>query len=63
MSCWPMFSSGRLIVAGGDGRGSLLAAQNFNDGRCYQINSRNISIARQQEFPNPVQGQISSVYE
>jgi hypothetical protein len=48
---------------GGDGRGRLLAAQNFDDGRCYQINTGNISIIRQQEFPNPVQGQPGTVNE
>src|SRR5205814_1767912 len=37
---------------GGDGRGRLLTARNFDDGRCYQINSESISIARQQKFPN-----------
>jgi hypothetical protein len=35
---------------GGDGRGVLLSEQNFDDGRCYQINSGNISQARQQEY-------------
>jgi hypothetical protein len=48
---------------GGDKRGRLLVAQNFDDGRCYQINTGNISVARQQEFPNPVQGQSGSVHE
>jgi hypothetical protein len=48
---------------GGDGRGRLLAAQNFDDGRCYQINSNNTSVARQQEFPDPVPGQPGSVHE
>jgi hypothetical protein len=48
---------------GGDGRGRLLAAQNFDDGRCYQINTGNISVSRQQEFPNPVQGQPGTVNE
>jgi hypothetical protein len=37
---------------GGDGRGVLLSKQNFDDGRCYQINSGNISQARQQEYPH-----------
>jgi hypothetical protein len=49
--------------AGGDGRGRLLAAQNFDDGRCYQINSNSTSAARQQEFPDPVPGQPGSVHE
>lgn len=35
---------------GGDGRGVLLSKQNFDDGRCYQVNSGNISQARQQEY-------------
>jgi len=48
---------------GGDGRGRLLAAQNFDDGRCYQINAGNISVARQQEFPDPIQGQPGTVHE
>ena len=48
---------------GGDQRGNLLAAQNFDDGRCYQINSGNISITRQQQFPDPVPGQLGSVHE
>jgi len=37
---------------GGDGRGVLLATRNFDDGQCYQINSGNISEARQKEFPH-----------
>jgi hypothetical protein len=35
---------------GGDGRGVLLSTQNFDDGRCYQINSGNISTIRQKTF-------------
>ncbi|KAJ5891262.1 uncharacterized protein N7473_007490 [Penicillium subrubescens] len=35
---------------GGDGRGVLLSKQNFDDGRCYQVNSGNISQARQKEY-------------
>lgn len=49
--------------AGGDRRGKLLAAQNFDDGRCYQINPENISLARQQEFPDPSAGQSGSTHE
>lgn len=41
----------------GDGRGKLLAANNYDDGRCHQINSGNMSQARQLAFPNPVPGQ------
>jgi hypothetical protein len=37
---------------GGDKRGTLLATQNFDDGQCYQINTSNISKARQAEFPH-----------
>lgn len=48
---------------GGDGRGRLLTAQNFDDGRCYQINTGSISLARQQEFPDPVQEQPGSSHE
>ncbi|KAF2188476.1 hypothetical protein K469DRAFT_724450 [Zopfia rhizophila CBS 207.26] len=48
---------------GGSKRGRLLTAQNLDDGRCYQINDGNISIARQEQFPNPVKGQPRSVDE
>jgi hypothetical protein len=34
--------------------GRLLAINNFDDGRCYQINGGAISTARQAAFPNPV---------
>lgn len=37
---------------GGDGRGVLLSVQNFDDGRCYQINNGNISEHRQKVFPH-----------
>ena len=37
--------------------------QNFDDGRCYQINSGSISVARQKEFPDPIPGQPGSVHE
>ena len=36
---------------GGDKRGKLLSAQNFDDGQCYQVNGGDISTARQKEFP------------
>lgn len=40
-------STGKLIVSG-----------NYDDERCYQINSESsISLDRQQQFPNPVAGQ------
>lgn len=42
---------------GGDQRGVLLAVQNFDDGRCYQINNGTISSARQQSYPDPTPGQ------
>ncbi|KAI9730667.1 MAG: hypothetical protein M1834_005635 [Cirrosporium novae-zelandiae] len=38
--------------SGGDKRGVLLTKQNFDDGRCYQINSGTISTTRQKEFPH-----------
>ncbi|PWY91168.1 hypothetical protein BO70DRAFT_86924 [Aspergillus heteromorphus CBS 117.55] len=37
---------------GGDRRGVLLSTQNFDDGRCYQINNGNISEYRQGEYPH-----------
>ncbi|KAL4811008.1 hypothetical protein BDV18DRAFT_4297 [Aspergillus unguis] len=37
---------------GGDGRGVLLAKRNFDDGRCYQVNSGDISTRRQKEYPH-----------
>jgi hypothetical protein len=48
---------------GGDERGSLLTAQNFDDGRCYQINGGNISVARQEEYPDPTPSQPRSINE
>ncbi|KAJ5468191.1 hypothetical protein N7475_005943 [Penicillium sp. IBT 31633x] len=35
---------------GGDGRGVLLSVQNFDDGRCYQVNGGEISVTRQAKF-------------
>ncbi|KAJ5944541.1 hypothetical protein N7516_004709 [Penicillium verrucosum] len=35
---------------GGDGRGVLLSVQNYDDGRCYQINSGQISATRQTKY-------------
>ncbi|EKG12958.1 hypothetical protein MPH_09876 [Macrophomina phaseolina MS6] len=49
--------------SGGDKRGKLLTANNFDDGRCYQINSGEISLQRQKEFPDPNPGQPTSVNE
>ncbi|KAK0664663.1 hypothetical protein DIS24_g132 [Lasiodiplodia hormozganensis] len=48
---------------GGDKRGKLLATNNYDDGRCYQINSSPISTKRQKEFPDPTPGQPDSVNE
>lgn len=42
---------------GGDGRGWLLSAQNFDDGRCHQINDCVLSVERQAVFPNTIPGQ------
>ncbi|QVM09171.1 hypothetical protein D8B26_003835 [Coccidioides posadasii str. Silveira] len=44
---------------GGDRRGILLSRQNFDDGRCYQINDKPISKERQKKFahkPNELMG-------
>ncbi|KAK3620202.1 hypothetical protein LTR56_023548 [Elasticomyces elasticus] len=48
---------------GGNGKGFLMTAQNFDDGRCYQINCGNISTDRQTLFPNHVADQPTSVIE
>ncbi|KAK0270665.1 hypothetical protein LTR35_013947 [Friedmanniomyces endolithicus] len=48
---------------GGNGKGFLMTAQNFDDGRCYQINCGNISTDRQTLFPNHVPGQSNSIIE
>lgn len=37
---------------GGDGRGVLLGKRNYDDGRCYQVNSGQISQHRQTKFPH-----------
>jgi hypothetical protein len=37
---------------GGDKRGVLLSTQNYDDGRCYQVNGGEISTQRQTEFPH-----------
>jgi hypothetical protein len=36
----------------GNGDGWLMATQNFDDGRCYQINTSRESLSRQSKFPN-----------
>ena len=45
---------------GGDKRGRLLSRQDFDDGRCYQVNDSPLSRERQQRYPHapdPLQGQ------
>ncbi|KAJ5920902.1 hypothetical protein N7466_009228 [Penicillium verhagenii] len=37
---------------GSGGNGTLLSVQNFDDGRCYQINTGNISEYRQEKYPH-----------
>ncbi|OCL02400.1 hypothetical protein AOQ84DRAFT_250703, partial [Glonium stellatum] len=49
--------------SGGDKRGVLLTAENFDDGRCYQISGFPISVQRQKEFADPIQGQTGSEHE
>lgn len=41
----------------GDSRGRLIAATNYDDGRCRQLNGGAISKQRAAEFPNPIPGQ------
>ena len=41
----------------GNGGGWLMASQDFDDGRCYQINASPESLRRQSEFPNHPPGQ------
>ncbi|KXT11016.1 hypothetical protein AC579_7955 [Pseudocercospora musae] len=48
---------------GGNGKGFLLTAQNFDDGRCHQINCGSISEQRQMLTPNHVAGQPTSTVE
>ncbi|KAG9572808.1 hypothetical protein KCU97_g15351, partial [Aureobasidium melanogenum] len=48
---------------GGDSRGTQIAAQNFDDGRCHQINSGTISMQRQKSFPDRVADQPDSNVE
>ena len=38
---------------GGDRRGQLVASQAFDDGRCYQVNSGDISKSRQAQYAHP----------
>ncbi|KAL9532778.1 hypothetical protein SMMN14_03573 [Sphaerulina musiva] len=48
---------------GGNGNGWLMTAQNFDDGRCHQINCGSISQQRQMLLPNHVAGQPTSTVE
>jgi hypothetical protein len=50
--------------SGGDKRGMLLTAQNFDDGRCYQLgNNAPLAASRQEQNPNPSTGQAGVTYE
>ncbi|KAK4504364.1 hypothetical protein PRZ48_005280 [Zasmidium cellare] len=49
--------------SGGNKNGFLMTAQNFDDGRCTQINCGNISQQRQMLYPNHVAGQPTSTIE
>lgn len=42
----------------GTGPGTLLATNNFDDKRCYEINPTKISKERQKAFPNYAMGQV-----
>jgi hypothetical protein len=49
---------------GGDRRGQLLTAQNFDDGRCYQLgNGAALAEMRLSQTPNPLPGQPASEHE
>ncbi|KAK3109908.1 hypothetical protein LTR53_016353, partial [Teratosphaeriaceae sp. CCFEE 6253] len=48
---------------GGNAKGFLMTAQNFDDGRCHQINCGNISTDRQTLYPAHVTGQPGSSVE
>ncbi|KAI5367124.1 hypothetical protein Slin14017_G021600 [Septoria linicola] len=48
---------------GGNGNGFLMTAQNYDDGRCHQINCGSISQSRQILQPNHVAGQPTSTVE
>ncbi|SMR43430.1 unnamed protein product [Zymoseptoria tritici ST99CH_1A5] len=47
----------------GNKNGFLLAAQNYDDGRCHQINCGSISQQRQMLQPNHAPGQMTSTLE
>lgn len=47
-----VYGSWNADGTGGDQRGVLLSKQNFDDGRCYQINDDEISQYRQKMYPH-----------
>ena len=44
---YDVYQKWNVAGTGGDGRGKLISTQNFDDGRCFQINNGDISKARQ----------------
>ncbi|KAF2186773.1 hypothetical protein K469DRAFT_479509, partial [Zopfia rhizophila CBS 207.26] len=44
--------------SGGDKRGKLLAMNDYDDGRCFQVNAMPKSAERQKQTPNYAQGQL-----
>ena len=49
---------------GGDQRGRLLASQNFDDGRCYQLgNGATLANFRKEQTPNALPGQPGSEHQ
>jgi hypothetical protein len=48
---------------GGNGKGWLMSAQNYDDGRCHQLNQAPISINRQMSDGNHIPGQPTSQLE
>ncbi|KAF2861586.1 hypothetical protein K470DRAFT_214695, partial [Piedraia hortae CBS 480.64] len=48
---------------GGNGKGFLMSAQNYDDGRCHQLNCGNISLTRQVLFPDHAPGQATTSLE
>ncbi|EON68471.1 hypothetical protein W97_07681 [Coniosporium apollinis CBS 100218] len=49
--------------SGGDKRGKLLAIQNYDDGRCYQLNGSPVAAERSKTQANPLPGQPGSTSE
>ncbi|KAF2662039.1 hypothetical protein K491DRAFT_764656 [Lophiostoma macrostomum CBS 122681] len=45
---------------GGDKRGKIVAMNNFDDGRCYEVSSQPDSVERQKATPNFAMGQADS---